>query len=147
MSAMKPPKLRNLLEFKDRDQVRDLLKIAAHTDNTAEITEILMGYIKNQKWVLLGLVDGPVLKALMGIELLEKKQAYLQFISVRPDAQSQGLGAQILEMATAKQKLKKLSLKSPESTKGFFDKCGFEMVQTGQDLAGNPSYQFEKNFS
>src|SRR3989338_8539997 len=98
-------KLRNLLEFKDRDQVRNLLELAS---GRTDINDILLGYIKNAKWALHGFFEGPVLHGLIGLHLLEKKEAQIQYIAVRPEDQKTGIGGDLVAAVQEKYKLKKI---------------------------------------
>ena len=134
-------KLKNLLEFKDREQIRGLLKLASGKDSDNEISEILLKFITDTKWVILGLVEGPVLFGLMGVEKTEPKTGHLHYIAVR--SEKEGLGRELFEQSLKKLKFKALTVTSPEPVKDFFLKVGFQEVDAQKNEYGATIYKLK----
>lgn len=130
---MKNKKLRNLLEFKDREQVRQLLSLSSGQKSEGEIAEVLLNFIKNTKWVLHGFFEGPTLFALIGLQLLAKKEGKILYIAVRPENQKTGLGRDLIEMCQTKYKLKKISAESNSETLSFYEKLGFKLSENSTE--------------
>lgn len=129
-------KLKNLMEFKDREQIRGLLRIATGLTSDNEISEILLKFITDTKWSLLGFVEGPVLYALAGVEKTEAKTGRLHFLAVRPENQKQGLGSELLSQTQKKLKLKVMTVSSLEQAREFFEKSGFQEEGVSENPVG-----------
>lgn len=140
---MSKVKLKNLMEFKDREQIRGLLRLSTGVTSDNEISEILLKFISDTKWSLLGLVEGPVLYALAGVEKTEAKTGQLHFLAVRPENQKQGMGAELLIQTQKKLKLKVMKVSSLEHTKDFFGKCGFQELSVSKNQVGAKVFEMK----